>query len=64
MEARVWVESGTQMPPTPGLLFEWRKTPMGEWEGRVVMLSGTVHKPGERLSVAWVPAERLRPVRQ
>lgn len=50
----VWVESGTQMAPTPGLLCEWRRTPAGEFEGRVVMLTGTVHVVQQSESVGVV----------
>ena len=63
MQAHVWVESGTQMAPTPGLLCEWRRTPTGGYEGRVVMLAGTVHDPGQAISIRWIAAEKLRPVR-
>jgi hypothetical protein len=43
----------------PGLLPGWRRTPAGNWEGRVV-------RPvpqGDRWAVAedWVPAELLEP---
>lgn len=62
MQAHVWITTTDQMPPTSGLLFEWRKTPMGQWEGRVVMLTGTVHEPGEAIAIRWIPADRLRPV--
>jgi len=48
----VWVESGTQMPATPGLLCEWRRTATGGYEGRVVMLAGTIHEPGQAISIS------------
>lgn len=50
------------MLPQAGLLTEWRQTPLGEWEGRVVVLSGNVHEPGEALTICWIKAEYLRPV--
>ena len=61
----VWVSpgKGSQMQPMPGLLLVWRKNPVGEYEGFVAVLTGTFHEPGERLTLQWVPASRLTPVR-
>jgi hypothetical protein len=58
----VWIDHGNQMLPKAGLLTEWRQTPLGEWEGRVVVLSGNAHNPGESITICWVKAEYLRPV--
>lgn len=58
----VWVNTGDRSTQgKAGLLTEWRQTPLGEWEGRVVILSGTFHNPGEALSIVWLKAEFLRP---
>lgn len=58
----VWIEHGNQMLPRAGLLTEWRQTPFDEWEGRVVILTGSAHDPGESLTICWIKAEFLRPV--
>jgi len=59
----VWVNTGDRTSQgKAGLLTEWRQTPLGEWEGRVVVMSGTYHDPGEAISIVWIKAEYLTPV--
>lgn len=49
--------------PKAGLLVEWRQTASGEWEGRCVVMSGGFHHPEEALTICWIKAEFLTPVR-
>ncbi len=58
----VWVNSGDRSTQgKAGLLTEWRQTPLGDWEGRVVVLSGNFHEPGETVTIVWLKAEYLTP---
>lgn len=58
----VWVNTGDRSTQgKAGLLTEWRQTPMGEWEGRVIILNGGFHHPEEVVTIMWLKAEYLTP---
>jgi hypothetical protein len=53
-----------QGPPDPGLLLEWRQARDGSWEGLVISLSqSSAHGPHDVVTIRWVPADRLSPIR-
>jgi len=57
-----WVADAADRGGTkrPGLLVEWRRTPAGGWQGRVVYAAAL--RPGEwALVEEWLPADVLAP---
>lgn len=66
MEVRhphVWVENARDKPDWPGLVTEWRRTPTGEWEARVAVLTkSNAHKGYDTLTLYWIAASRIRPL--
>jgi hypothetical protein len=48
----VWVRTDPRGIARAGLLVEWRQAPLGDWEGRVVVMSGGFHHPAVRVDNA------------
>jgi hypothetical protein len=63
MKRHVWCNVRHQLPPSPGLLLDWRKDAAGDWEALViVMTQSNAHKDFDGTATVWVPACNLSPV--
>jgi len=62
VKRHAWCNIRHQLPPSPGLLLEWRKSDAGEWEAMVIVLTqSNAHRDFDGTATMWLPAEKLSP---